>query len=174
MLDALGSVSGPVLSETDPLATLLRRTIDDDRYALARRAGNSRRIIFVSFALDLYGAFSVKRLFWVCCQFFVRSAKAVLRHVACDQVRGGTMNREMGLFEALASGGAYLSEGSSPLGASSRRTLVCGRSVWIPTMMQSCASAAKLRAAGPFSPSAFGAMSAAGSRHLGSLIGSPP
>src|SRR5258708_7755853 len=28
------------------------------------------------------------------------------------------------------------------------------RSVWILTMMQSCASAAKLRAAGPFSPSA--------------------
>jgi hypothetical protein len=27
----------------------------------------------------LYGAFSVKRLFWVCCQFFVRSGKAVLR-----------------------------------------------------------------------------------------------
>src|SRR6202022_2135066 len=38
----------------------------------------------------------------------------------------------------------------------SRRTLVCGRSVWILTMMQSCASAAKLRAAGPFSPSASG------------------
>jgi hypothetical protein len=30
-----------------------------------------------------------------------------------------------------------------------RRTLVFGRSVWILTMMQSCASAAKLRAAGP-------------------------
>ena len=41
--------------------------------------------------------------------------------------------------------------------------LVCGRSVWILTMMQSCASAAKLRAAGPFSPSAFGATSATGS-----------
>ena len=36
----------------------------------------------------------------------------------------------------------------------SRRKLVCGRSVWILTMMQSCASAAMLRAAGPFSPSA--------------------
>jgi hypothetical protein len=93
------------------------------------------------FAPDLYGAFSVKRLFWVCCQFFVRSGKAVLRPVACGQVpgargrgqgtetlaelgglppsvacvsqrleawaRGGTMNREMGLFEALASDGAY-------------------------------------------------------------------
>ncbi len=41
------------------------------------------------------------------------------------------------------------------------------------TMMQSCASAAKLRAAGPFSPSASGATSATGSRHLGSSIGSP-
>src|SRR5205807_2753620 len=40
------------------------------------------------FAADLYGAFSVKRLFWVCCQFFVRSGKAVLRPVACDQVPG--------------------------------------------------------------------------------------
>ena len=61
----------------------------------------------IRFAPDLYGAFSVKRLIWVCCQFFVRSGKAVLRPVACDQVRGGTMNREMGLFEALASDGAY-------------------------------------------------------------------
>ena len=50
---------------------------------------------------------------------------------------------------------------------------VSGRSVWILTMMQSCASAAKLRAAGPFSPSAFGATSATGSRHLGSSTGSP-
>ena len=40
------------------------------------------------FARDLYGAFSVKRLFWVCGQFFVRSGKAVLRPVACDQVPG--------------------------------------------------------------------------------------
>jgi hypothetical protein len=36
----------------------------------------------IEFAPDLYGAFSVKRLFWVCCQFFVRSGKAVLRPVA--------------------------------------------------------------------------------------------
>ena len=42
----------------------------------------------VRFAQDLYGVFSVKRLFWVCCQFFVRSGKAVLRPVACDQVPG--------------------------------------------------------------------------------------
>ena len=63
------------------------------------------------------------------------------------------MNREMGLFEALASDGAYnvcvIVRGELAKGASSRRTLVCGRSVWILTMMQSCASAAKLRAAGP-------------------------
>ena len=52
-------------------------------------------------------------------------------------------------------------------------TLVFGRSVRILTLMQSCASAAKLRAAGPFSPSAFGATSATGSRHLGSSTGSP-
>src|SRR3984893_12015615 len=45
-------------------------------------------MVEVRFAHDLYGAFSVKRLFWVCCQFFVRSGKAVLRPVACDQVRG--------------------------------------------------------------------------------------
>ena len=43
----------------------------------------------VRFARDLYGAFSVKRLFWVCYQFFVRSGKAVLRPVACDQFAEG-------------------------------------------------------------------------------------
>jgi hypothetical protein len=40
----------------------------------------------VKFAADLYGAFSVKRLFWVCCQFFVRSGKAVLRSLIAPQV----------------------------------------------------------------------------------------
>ena len=49
---------------------------------------------------------------------------------------------------------------------------VCGRSVWILTMM-SCASAAKLRAAGPILTVGICAMSRAGSRHLGSSIGSP-
>jgi hypothetical protein len=44
--------------------------------------------------------------------------------------------------------------GARHWGAASRRTLVFGRSVRILTMMQSCASAAKLRAAGPFSLSA--------------------
>ena len=46
-----------------------------------------------------------------------------------------------------------LIRGELAIGAQLRATkLVCGRSVWILTMMQSCASAAKLRAAGPFSP----------------------
>jgi hypothetical protein len=64
--------------------------------------------------------------------------------------------------------------GELAIGAQLRAAkLVCGRSVWILTMMQSCASAAKLRAAGPFSPSAFGATSATGSRHLGSSTGNP-
>src|SRR5437899_13049765 len=50
----------------------------------------------------------------------------------------------------------------------SRHSLVFGRSVWILTMMQSCASAAKLRAAGPFSRSASVPCSNTASRHLGS------
>ena len=87
------------------------------------------------------------------------------------------MNRAMGFsLRTPASDGACLRDdprGARHWGASSRRKLVCGRSVWILTMMQSCASAAKLRAAGPFSPSALCAMSAAGSRHLGSSISSP-
>ena len=63
------------------------------------------------------------------------------------------------LFEDPASDGTVTClrndpRGARHCGASSRRTLVCGRSVWILTMMQSCASASKLRAAGPFSPSA--------------------
>ena len=37
---------------------------------------------------DLYGAFPVKRLFWVVLKFFVRSEKAVFRPVACNQVPG--------------------------------------------------------------------------------------
>ena len=68
------------------------------------------------------------------------------------------MNRAIGFsLRTPASDGACLRDdprGARHWGASSRRTLVCGRSVWILTMMQSCASAAKLRAAGPFSPSA--------------------
>jgi hypothetical protein len=52
----------------------------------------------------------------------------------------------------------------------SHRTLVFGRSVWILTMTQSCASAAKLRAAGPFSQSASMPCSNTASRRLGSSI----
>jgi len=63
------------------------------------------------------------------------------------------MNSEMGFsLRTPASDGACLRDdprGARHWRASSRRTLVCGRSVWILTMMQSCASAAKLRAAGP-------------------------
>ena len=43
--------------------------------------------------------FAVSSLFGAGRRFFVPSPG--------DQVRGGTMNREMGLFEALASDGAY-------------------------------------------------------------------
>ena len=68
------------------------------------------------------------------------------------------MNSEMGLSSKLrrltAPSLRNDPRGARHWGASSRRTLVFGRSVRILTMMQSCASAAKLRAAGPFSPSA--------------------
>ena len=68
------------------------------------------------------------------------------------------MNSEMGFSLRIpASDGACLSDdsrGACHWGAFWRRPLVCGRSDRILTMMQSCASAAKLRAAGPFSPSA--------------------
>jgi len=62
------------------------RPSDDTNPPGVRRA--QRRVCAARFAPDLYGAFSVKRLFWVCCQFFLRSGKAVLRPVACDQVPG--------------------------------------------------------------------------------------
>ena len=37
---------------------------------------------------NLYGAFRVKWLFLVCCSSLFRAGKAVLRPVACNQVRG--------------------------------------------------------------------------------------
>ena len=61
------------------------RPSDDTNPPGVRRA--QRRVCAARFAPDLYGAFSVKRLFWVCCQFFVRSGKAVLRPVACEGSR---------------------------------------------------------------------------------------
>ena len=70
------------------------------------RASTPTMIEEIRFAGDLYGAFSVKRLFWVCCQFFVRSGKAVLRPVACDQVsrsaRKGSRDRNGGTAWRLA------------------------------------------------------------------------
>ena len=62
------------------------------------------------------------------------------------------------------------SEGSSRLRRISRRKLVFGRLVEVLTMMQSCASAAKLRAAGPIFRSASEPVRITASRHLGSSI----
>ena len=59
------------------------------------------------------------------------------------------MNSAMGFLFRSSGVCVMIIRGELAMGASSRRTLVCGRSVWILTMMQSCASAAKLRAAGP-------------------------
>ena len=62
------------------------------------------------------------------------------------------------------------SEGSLRLRRISRRKLVFGRLVEVLTMMQSCASAAKLRAAGPIFRSASEPVRITASRHLGSSI----
>ena len=81
--------------------------------------------------------------------------------------------QERGLFlVAAASGGAGLRiiRGELAWARISRRELVYGRSVWILTMMQSCASAGELRAAGPFFQSASMPRSNTASRHLGSSI----
>ena len=70
------------------------------------------------------------------------------------------MNRELGPFyeaQRLTASPHIDPRGARHWDATSRHKLVCGRSVWILTMMRSCASAAKLRAAGPFSRSASGA-----------------
>jgi hypothetical protein len=69
-----------------------------------------------------------------------------------------------------ARGGTMRSEGSSRLRRISRRKLVFGRLVEVLTMMQSCASAAKLRAAGPIFWSASQPVRITASRHLGSSI----
>jgi len=65
---------------------------------------------------------------------------------------------------------AYSPRGARHWARISRRELVCDRSVWILTMMQSCASAGELRAAGPFFQSASVPCSNTASRHLGSSI----
>ena len=83
------------------------------------------------------------------------------------------MNSAMGFSFRSSGVCVMIIRGELAMGASSRRTLVCGRSVWILTMMQSCASAAKLRGGGPILAVGIGAMPVAGTRHLGSSIGSP-
>jgi hypothetical protein len=79
------------------------------------------------------------------------------------------MNREMGfLCEARVADiaiSAYDPRGARHWGVSSRRKLVFGRLVEVLTMMQSCASAAKLRAAGPFFQSASEPVRITASRH---------
>jgi hypothetical protein len=78
------------------------------------------------------------------------------------------MNREMGfLREARVSDTAIqrMIRGELAIGVSSRRKLVFGRLVEVLTMMQSCASAAKLRAAGPFFSSALEPVRITASRH---------
>jgi hypothetical protein len=63
--------------------------------------------------------------------------------------------------------------GELAIGRIGTRKLVCGRSVRILTMMQSCALRRSSEAAGPNLAVGVCTMSAAGSRHLGSSIGSP-
>jgi hypothetical protein len=55
----------------------------------SRRPRNDLPIEEVRFAIDLYGAFPVKRLFLgFAASSLFGAGKAVLRPVACDQVRG--------------------------------------------------------------------------------------
>ena len=50
---------------------------------------NGELDIVVKFAVDLYGAFPVERLFWVVLRVFCSEReKAVFRPVACNQVPG--------------------------------------------------------------------------------------
>ena len=68
------------------------------------------------------------------------------------------MNRRWAFLRSSGTDGAVkrlMIRGELAIGAqASRHELEFGRSVWTLTLMQTCASAAKLRAAGPFSPSA--------------------
>ena len=82
------------------------------------------------------------------------------------------MNSAMGFSFRSSGVCVMIIRGELAMGASSRRTLVCGRSVWILTMMQSCASAAKLRAAGPIFQSASEPVRITASRHSDRQFGS--
>ena len=83
---------------------LLAPVPDLDAAGLARHSLTAARStldpegVWGKFARDLYGAFSVKRLFWVSYQFFVRSGKAVLRSLIAPQVA-----REFFPLEAVSS-----------------------------------------------------------------------
>ena len=66
------------------------------------------------------------------------------------------------------------SEGSLRLRRISRRKLVFGRLVEVLTMMQSCASAAKLREAGPIFRSASEPVRITASHHSDRQFGSAP
>ena len=86
------------------------------------------------------------------------------------------MNREKGLslrsWVSDIAIPAYDPRGARHWGVSSRRKLVCGRLVEILTMMESCASAAKLRAAGPIFQSASEPVRITASRHSDRQFGS--
>ena len=86
------------------------------------------------------------------------------------------MNCDRGFCIASASDGACLLRirGELAIGASfDAANLYSVRSTRVLTMMQSYASAAKLRAVGPFSPSASQPRQTAGPHHLGSSVSSP-
>src|ERR1700738_4214001 len=83
-----GAIWLPITRGPAPGRGTLRPQLPKPLWSLDLRAASSR-LVCVRFARDLYGAFSVKRLFWVCCQFFVRSGKAVLRSLIAPQVARG-------------------------------------------------------------------------------------
>src|SRR5271168_4782908 len=71
--------------------------------------GETRTLCLRERDSNLYGVFPVKWLFSVYCQFFVRSGKAVLRPVACGQVRGAR-GRGQGTETLAQLGGLPLSD----------------------------------------------------------------
>ena len=60
----------------------------EQSFGIFWKSGSQRSLRRRQAHSNLYGAFPVKWSFVVVCRFFVRSGKAVLRPVACDQVRG--------------------------------------------------------------------------------------
>jgi hypothetical protein len=82
LLDRVESIAsrGYVLPRSLPPATKSRH--------LAEKSGSQQTRRWRELDSNPHGAFPVNSLFLVCCGFFVRRGKAVLRPVACDQVRG--------------------------------------------------------------------------------------